>query len=298
MEPNLSDIALFVEVVNTRSFSRAAERLDLPASTLSRRIAKLEAALGSRLLNRTTRRVDLTEMGAAYYARCSPLVEEARQVHEDLAVMQDRVSGILRLSCTPEFASLYLPDPLLAFAQQYAEVKVELDLSTRRADLFSEPLDAALRIGSLQDSTLVARRLGQVRRALFASPGYLATRSGLQQPADLAAHELICMMQGPAHGQWTLERRDRSAGLFTLPLESRFVAGGMGVQRELALRGAGIAALDERLAAPDVAAGRLAPVLAEWCLRPVPVYLVTASRLMPARLRLFVPLLEAHLKAG
>jgi DNA-binding transcriptional LysR family regulator len=298
VEPNLSDIALFVEVVNTRSFSRAAERLDLPASTLSRRIAKLETAIGSRLLNRTTRRVELTEMGSAYYARCSPLVEEARQAHADLAVLQDRVSGVLRLSCTPEFASLYLPEPLLAFTRRHADVGVELDLSARYADLFSEQLDAAIRLGPTTEASLVTRRLGQLGRALYASPDYLAGKPRPQEPQDLADHLLVGLRRSLAQPQWHLQRREAevSSSSLSVPVQARFVAGSMGMQRELVLRGAGIAALDELLVAPDVAAGRLLPVLPAWRLRPVPVYLVTVSRLMPARLRQFLPLLEAQLR--
>lgn len=296
MEPSLSDIALFVEVVNTRSFSRAAERLDLPASTLSRRIAKLETAIGSRLLNRTTRRVELTEMGSAYYARCSPLVEEARQAHADLAVLQDRVSGVLRLSCTPEFASLYLPEPLLAFTRRHAEVGVELDLSARYADLFSEQLDAAIRLGPTTEASLVTRRLGQLSRALYASPDYLGGKPRPQKPQDLADHVLIGLRRSASQPQWYLQRREPEVSSLSVPVQARFVAGSMGMQRELVLRGAGIAALDELLVAPDVAAGRLLPVLPAWRLRPVPVYLVTVSRLMPARLRQFLPLLEAQLR--
>lgn len=296
MEPSLSDIALFVEVVNTRSFSRAAERLDLPASTLSRRIAKLETAIGSRLLNRTTRRVELTEMGSAYYARCSPLVEEARQAHADLAVLQDRVSGVLRLSCTPEFASLYLPEPLLAFTRRHAEVGVELDLSARYADLFSEQLDAAIRLGPTTEASLVTRRLGQLSRALYASPDYLGGKPRPQKPQDLADHVLIGLRRSASQPQWHLQRREPEVSSLSVPVQARFVAGSMGMQRELVLRGAGIAALDELLVAPDVAAGRLLPVLPAWRLRPVPVYLVTVSRLMPARLRQFLPLLEAQLR--
>lgn len=296
MEPSLSDIALFVEVVNTRSFSRAAERLDLPASTLSRRIAKLETAIGSRLLNRTTRRVELTEMGSAYYARCSPLVEEARQAHADLAVLQDRVSGVLRLSCTPEFASLYLPEPLLAFTRRHAEVGVELDLSARYADLFSEQLDAAIRLGPTTEASLVTRRLGQLSRALYASPDYLNGKPRPQKPQDLADHVLIGLRRSASQPQWHLQRREPEVSSLSVPVQARFVAGSMGMQRELVLRGAGIAALDELLVAPDVAAGRLLPVLPAWRLRPVPVYLVTVSRLMPARLRQFLPLLEAQLR--
>lgn len=296
MEPSLSDIALFVEVVNTRSFSRAAERLDLPASTLSRRIAKLETAIGSRLLNRTTRRVELTEMGSAYYARCSPLVEEARQAHADLAVLQDRVSGVLRLSCTPEFASLYLPEPLLAFTRRHAEVGVELDLSARYADLFSEQLDAAIRLGPTTEASLVTRRLGQLSRALYASPDYLGGKPRPQKPQDLADHVLIGLRRSASQPQWHLQRREPEVSSLSVPVQARFVAGSMGMQRELVLRGAGIAALDELLVAPDVAVGRLLPVLPAWRLRPVPVYLVTVSRLMPARLRQFLPLLEAQLR--
>lgn len=291
----LRDIELFVEVVQARSFSRAAQRLGLPTSTVSRRIALMERTLGLQLLHRTTRRVEVTEAGAAYHARCAPLIEEARAAHENLQEDALQPKGTLRLACTPDFASWYLPDVLVRFARAHPEVDIELDLSSRRVDLHTEPVDAALRIGPLPDSALVARRVGSLRRQLFAAPGYLQALGEPEHPADLAQHAGIRLQPGSPHAQWALVCERTGAPAEPVQSRSRFVAGSLSMARELALRGAGIAALDVRCAAPDVGLGRLVRVLPGWALEPVPLHLVCASRLMPARVRAFAQVLQAEL---
>lgn len=309
----LRDIELFVEVVHARSFSKAAQRLAMPTSTLSRRISEMERQLGLRLLNRTTRKVDVTEAGATYFARCAHLIDEARVAHENLSESSLVPQGTLRLASTPDFAALYLPDVLVAFAQAHPAVQVELDLSSRHIDLSSEMVDAALRVGEQPDSGLVSRRIGQLQHQLFAAPGYLRAHGHPRDPADLAAHAGIRIRAGttgtPASGAvpsnpspigrtapcttWRLLGPAGERQTVTAP--SRFTAGSMAMARELALRAAGVAALDMRAAQGDVQAGRLAPVLPGWRLEPVPLYLVTASRLMPARVRAFAQMLEAAL---
>lgn len=194
----LRDMALFVEVVRTRSFTAAASNLDMPASTLSRRIAALERSLGLTLLTRTTRRVDVTHAGADYFARCAHLVEEARAAHEQVRQDAATATGTLRLSCTPDFATLYLPPVLEAFTRQHPAVGVELHLSPRIVDLASEQLDAAIRIGRLPDSALVARRLGSLTRKLFAAPAYLQTAGMPTSPAELPQHICVRLQPGDA----------------------------------------------------------------------------------------------------
>lgn len=289
----LRDIELFVEVVNARSFSKAAVRLDMPTSTLSRRIADMERTLGLRLLNRTTRKVEVTEAGATYYARCAHLIDEARIAHEHLTESALLPRGTLRLACTPDFATLYLPDVLVRFAKSYPAVDVELDLSSRRLDLTSEHIDAALRIGDMPDSGLVSKPLGWLQHQLFAAPGYLRVHGRPATPADLATHAGVRSRSGPGGSRWVL--LNESAQRESVAITSRFTAGGVGMARELALRGAGIAALDPKAAQADVQARRLEPVLTRWRLEPVPLNLVTASRLMPARVRAFAGLLAATL---
>lgn len=301
----LRDIALFVEVVNSKSFTHAAQNLDMPASTLSRRISALEAEIGLRLLNRTTRRVETTPAGLAYYTRCAHLVEAARVAHEDISTQENTAKGLLRLSCSPDFATLYLPDVLTAFTQRYPRIDIELDLSPRIADLASEGLDAALRIGRLADSNLVARKLGELSLGLYAAPQYVAIAPPLQQPEDLAQHMCLRMGKQGRATQWRLYPVSPSTNhtpntptphdARSVVVQGRFTARSVTLIRQLALRGAGIGAIDHCMARHDVQQGTLVPVLPDWQLASAPLHLVTPSRLMPARVRLFGDFLAAQL---
>jgi DNA-binding transcriptional LysR family regulator len=285
----LRDIALFVEVVNTKSFTRAAENLGMPPSTLSRRISGLERSIGLRLFHRTTRRVDVTDAGAAYYARCAHLVEEARVAHEQLAETVNVAKGTLRIACTPDFAQLYLAPVVVEFTRRYPQVNVELTLSSRADDLLADNLDLALRIGPLPDSSLVARRVATLQLGLYAAPSYFAVAPAPARPADLSQHMCIRMRADDAGSIWRLGRRS-GAGKATaesVRVTGRFVVKSPLFIRQLTLAGAGIGVIDQGAAAEAVQAGQLLPVLPGWHLAPVPLHLLTASRLVPARVRLF-----------
>lgn len=295
----LRDIALFVEVVQTKSFTQAAHNLDIPASTLSRRIAWLEGEIGLQLLHRTTRRVEPTPEGLAYYERCAHLVDAARVAHEDLSEHAHAAKGLLRLSCSPDFATMYLPPVLTAFTRQYPAVDVALDLSPHLVDLGGEGLDAALRIGRLADSSLVARRLGTLQLGLFAAPQYLAIAPALAQPEDLAQHMCLRMGSSGHATQWKLHPRHSSASqrsARSVTVRGRFSVRSVAMIRQLALQGAGIGVIDLHLGQRDVAQGRLVPVLTDWTLAPAPLHLITPSRRMPARVRVFGDFLAAHLE--
>lgn len=298
----LRDIALFVEVVNTKSFSRAAMNLGMPASTLSRRISGLENQIGLRLFNRTTRKVEVTEAGAAYFGRCAHLVDEARVAHEDLAETVNVGRGTLRLSCTADFACVYLPEILTDFTRTYPAINVDLDLSSRLVDLISEGLDAALRIGELRDSALVAKRIGSLHLGLYASPSYLKQAPDLLCPQDLSTHVCIRLSSTERGSLWHLHPIDGSrantieATPESVKVDGRFSMRSVFMIRELTLRGAGVGVIDQRLAASFVESGQLIHVLPQWCLAPAPLHLLTPSRLMPARVRLFREFLVERLQ--
>ena len=292
----LRDMALFVEVVRTRSFTLAAAKLGMPTSTLSRRISGLERRLGLRLLNRTTRRVEVNEAGASYYARCAPLIEEALLAHEQLADTVAVARGTLRLTCSNDFATLYLPELLVAFTREHPGVGVELDLSPRMADLLGEQVDAALRIGPLADSALIARPIAALRLGLYAAPSYFDVAPAPSHPEALAGHMCIRMGSGEAQSHWRLSRTTQAGQdeSHRVAIAGRFVANSVAMVRRLALLGAGIGAIDELMARDDLAHGRLLPVLPGWHLPPIPLTLLTASRLVPARVRLFGDFLARH----
>jgi DNA-binding transcriptional LysR family regulator len=294
----LRDIALFVEVVRARGFTGAAERLGMPVSTLSRRVARLEARIGLSLLTRTTRQVALTDAGAAYYARCEPLVDEARLAHEQLAELVHVATGTLRLACPGDFATFRLAPVLAEFARTHPAVRIELLLNTR-GDLVSDNIDAAIRIGTLPDSSLITRRIGTLQHELYAAPAYLERASTPAMPADLVRHECIRMTADASDyvTQWRLTRgTPPQAETARVPVNGRFVAGSMSMVREFTLLGLGVGAIDVQLANQHLREGRLVRVLPEWGLPAVPAYLVTPSRLMSARLRLFSDLLAERLE--
>lgn len=287
----LREMALFVEVARAKSFKRAADALEIPNSTLSRRISELERAIGVRLFNRTTRSIEFTEAGALYYERCRDIVDAARIAHEKLGEFVDRPSGRLRVSTTAEFARLYLGPLVADFVQQYPHVTVELDLNPNRVDLIGQNFDLALRIGPQPDSTLIARQLGIVRTALYASPAHLARAGVPTRPEDLGRHPIIRNLNAPDPDNWILSYGQETV---EVPVSGPVAVNNFGFMRQLALLGLGVTALHEPMVAPDVRAGRLQRVLANWTLREAPVYALMPSRLVPAKTRLFLEMVTSQ----
>lgn len=288
----LNDMALFVEVMNARSFRRAAEALGMPNSTLSRRISLLEKAIGLRLLHRTTRRIEPTEAGQLYYERCKRIVDEARLAHEQLGEMVAQPSGTLRASLPVDFATTYLAPLLAEFAQLYPGIRFEFDLTPRNVDLVSEPFDIAIRMGEPADSSLVARPLARLTPYLYASPRYLELSGEPEEPMDLSRHECLDF---PKAGKWTL-----SAGGQTIqvPIEGRFRLNSPGMIRRLATLDLGITLLPKEVVADEAADGRLRRILPEWQGVAVPVYALTETRLLPAKTQRFIEFLRERLRAA
>ena len=290
-----NDLLIFARVVEAGSFSRAAERVGLPKSTVSRRIALLEERLGERLLLRTTRRLTLTEFG-------NQLLEHARQVAAEVDAVkalseyrQVRPSGRLRVSMPSDFAVLLLGDMLAAFIALHPAVSLELDLSPRRVDLLGESFDLAVRMGDLPDDTLLAaRRIAVFPCGLYAAPGYLAERGEPVSPDDLVQHEALRLLRGNGEpAPWTL-LRDQARWEGVPP--GRATANSPELLITLACAGAGIAAVPDYFALPRVRQGGLRRVLPAWHLPSHTAWAVfPGRRLMPAKTRAFIDMLEAAL---
>ena len=286
----LNDMALFVEVVKAMSFRRAGEAIGIPNSTLSRRISALEKAIGLRLLHRTTRKIELTEAGQIYFERCKRIVQEARLAHEQLGEMLAQPSGVLRASLPVDFANIYLAPLIAEFARRYPGISFEFDLTPRRVDLVAEPIDVAIRMGESEDSTLISRQLGQLRRSLYASPRYLETSGEPALPADLAQHECLSLLKGGAI--WTLHNETEEVDI---TIGGRFRVNSVGMIRRLATLDLGIAVLPEEIAAEDLANGRLRRVLPQWRATPIAVHAITETRLLPAKTQRFIEFLRERL---
>lgn len=293
IDPN--DLLIFARVAELGSFSRAADRLGCPKSTVSRRIAGLETQLGERLLQRTTRRQQLTEFG-------QQLLEHARQVAlevEAVALLREQrqaaPSGRLRVSMPSDFANLFLGDMLAAFVALHPAITLELDLSPRRVDLLAEGIDVAVRIGSLPDDAwLAARRLTVFSNGLYAAPDYLAERGEPAHPDELLRHQAVRLLGGQGEPlPWTLRHGDQVWE--GLP-PGRVSANSPELLLRLARAGGGIAAVPDLFALPMLQRGLLRRVLPDWCLPPHPAWAVFPGRkLMPAKTRVFIDMLQAAL---
>lgn len=291
IDPN--DLLLFARIAETGSFSKAALRLDLPKSTVSRRIAQLEAALGERLLQRTTRRLLLTEFGDSLLQHARLVVEQVEAVGALAAHRQQEPSGKLRLSMPSDFANLGLSGMLAEFIRRYPAITLELDLSPRRVDLVAENFDIAIRMGDLpDDATLAARHIAFEHIGLYASPAYLATRGLPETPDDLEKHDLLCLLSRNGGAQaWQLTRGKVA---WSRELPAKLTANSPDLLARIACAGAGIAASSELFAHPYLKTGELVRVLPEWELPQVTGWAVfPGRRLMPAKTRAFLDMLQS-----
>lgn len=287
-----NDLLIYARVVECGSFSRAAERLALPKSTVSRRVAALEDRLGERLLIRSTRRLQVTEFGEILLEHARQVAEEVDAVKAAIEHRQARPSGRLRVSMPSDFASLLLTEMLHAFSRLHPAVTLELDLSQRRVDIVGEKFDLAVRMGALpDDSLLAARRIARFSFGLYAAPRYLSERGVPAVPADLAGHDTLCL---PGElGGWPMSKGRQTQEIRP---NARIVINSPQLLINLACDGAGITAVPDYFARRYVQRGELQRVLADWQLPPHPAWVVfPGRRLMPAKSRAFIEMLEAAL---
>lgn len=290
VEPN--DLLLFARIVETGSFSQAALRVDLPKSTVSRRIALLEAKLGERLLARTTRKLMLTEFGASLLEHARKVVEEVEAAGALVQHRQLAPSGKLRISMPADFANMGMTTMISAFIERYPAIQLELDLSPRRVDLVSENFDIAIRMGDLpDDSSLHARRVALERISLYAAPSYIARRGMPEHPDDLLAHDLLCLASRAGGAlSWRLTK---GKTVWQRELSARLAANSPDLLARIACAGAGIAASSDLFAERGVEKGELVRVLPDWSLPEVTGWAVfPGRRLMPAKTRAFLDMME------
>lgn len=295
IEPN--DLLLFARVVDAHSFSRAAEQLGLPKSSVSRRVAGLEAQLGERLLLRTTRKLTLTDFGHTVLAHAQQIVAEVEAASSLAQHLQVEPRGRLRVTMPADLASLMLAPMLADFVARYPAISLELDLTPRRVDLIGENMDVAIRMGDLpDDASLAARRLAVFTSGLYASPGYLARHGHPVEPEALMAHDALHLLSrnGDA-APWALEHAQNKSHWQGIP-PARATANSPELLMRLALAGTGIALVHDHFAEAHVREGLLIPVLPDWRPPAMPAWAVfPGRRLMPARTRVFLDALQASL---
>ena len=294
---DLPALRAFVKVVQTGSFTRAADALGTQKAHLSRVISQLERALGVRLLERTTRALSLTEIGREFFERALAILASVEDAERAVQAAQAEPRGTLRLTCGAEFGMLMVSGWIQSYLARHAEVRVDADFTSRVVDIVHEGFDLAIRVGPLADSSLAARRLGALRYGLFAAPGHLARHGVPATPAALAAQATLAFAGGRHEPAWTL-----SDGATTerVVLQPRLAANNVFAVRDAAVAGHGIAQLPLIVARPAQRDGTLVRVLPAWSPPDVPVHAVFASaRYLTPKVRAFIDLaVEAMREAG
>jgi DNA-binding transcriptional LysR family regulator len=288
----LAAMRSFVRVVESGSFVRAAERLGLSTSAVSRQVAELEAHLSARLLQRTTRRLSLTGEGQAFYERALQLLEDLDEAESSVRAVAAEPRGRLRLTCGVTFGVRYLAPAIADFARQHPGVEFDLDLSDRVVDLIDEGFDLAIRIGPIVHAGLVGRPLGRSRLVCAAAPGYLRRRRDLplQTPGDLERHECLAYTQVPIPNVWRFA--DAGGQVHEVRIAARHRANNGRLLVALATAGMGIIFEPDFIVSPEIQSGRLTRLLPQFQPIESPITAVYPSRRhLSARVRSFVDFL-------
>lgn len=285
---NFSALQTFVKVVQTGSFTRAAEALNTQKAHVSRVVTQLEHELGVRLLVRSTRALSLTEIGREFFERSVGILASVDDAQRAVQKAQGEPRGTLRLTCGVEFGSIAVSGWITHYLKRYPQVQVDADFTGRLVDIVHEGFDLAIRLGPLADSSLAARKLGELDYGLFAAPTYLARRSPPMQPEDLPSHDLLAFSGAGQGNAWQLANGTATQ---RVGLEPRLKANNVFALRDATIAGLGIAQLPCVVAAPALQAGHLHTVLPGWAPAPVPVHAVFASaRYLTPKVRGFIDL--------
>lgn len=289
---DLNRVATFVRVVQAKSFTRAARELRLPISSVSRSVAQLEEALGVRLLHRTTRRLALTDAGRSYFERMQTVLAEAEAATNDVRGLAAAPTGLVRITA-PEARLLGLAPLLASIIARHPGLEIELIVTIRRVDLIEEGVDLAIRAGQLEDSTLIAHRLGNNEFGVVAAPAYLERRGTPRSIADLPRHDCIRLRWRAGLLPWRFDNvRDE------VPVKGPLVCDDMGILQLLTLEGVGLAYMPLELLEKDFSARRLVRVLPRMHWTAPSIYLVWPSqRLLPTRVLLVRDEILAHFNA-
>ncbi len=269
---DLNEILVFTKVVQAGSFIGASRALDMPKSTVSRKVSELEERLGARLLQRTTRKLSLTDVGHAYYRHCARVVDEVKEADLVVARMQEMPCGLLRVTMPLSFG--YLGPIVASFLKRNPEVKIEMVCTDRVVRLVEEGFDVAVRAGRLTDSTLIARHLGVLRSYVVASPAFLKKNGTPKTPEDLKLFDCIAFGAGADRTTWRLRSGDRTV---SVTVRARFVVNDHDFLHEAALCGLAVAMLPVSRCVEDLRSRRLRKILGDWCSPEVPIHAVYPS---------------------
>jgi DNA-binding transcriptional LysR family regulator len=294
---SLTDIAVFVQVVESGSFTAAADRLGLSKSVASKSVTRLETRLGARLLSRTTRRLSLTEAGAVLHERARRGLQEIGDAEAEVSRLQGAPRGTLRVNAPTSFGILHVSPALPEFLARYPEVAVDLHLDDRKLDIVDEGFDVSLRISELPDSSLVSRRLAPCRHAVVAAPAYLERRGVPRTPGELRDHEIITYRYQDSSDEWRF--RDRNGVTETVPVRGPLRTNNSLALREALLGGAGVTRTPTFIVGRDIQEGRLVRLLADYDTLEVSIYLVYPQRRhLSPKVRAFVDFMAERISGS
>jgi len=287
---DLTTLRIFARVVELESFSEVARRMGVTPATVSKHIGALEGRLRARLVNRTTRRLFVTEAGRRLYERCLRVLQELEQAEAELSEMQSEPSGMLRVTAPMMLGGRRISPRLPGFMKRYPKLSIDLNLSIQKQDLYQEHLDIAVRVAEAIDPGLVAVRLAPYDRVFCASPDYLRARGVPRTPEDLAGHNCLVSRGATLNSSWPMRKDDR---VVQMRVSGNLVADNGEVIRDATLDGLGLCMTARWLVDDDIQAGRLVEVLAPYAVQNRAVYAVLAQRgAMTPKLRCFVDFLR------
>lgn len=292
----LAHMQIFVAVAEAGSVTAAAERMNLAKSAVSRRLAELEAHLGVSLIQRTTRRLNLTESGRAYYARCVAILADVEDAEAEVSQAHGALRGHLKVALPQAFGLLHLAPLIQAFMKRHPDVRLELDFNDRQVDLMQEGFDLAIRIATLEDSSLIARRLAAIPHLVAASPGYLARKGTPRTAADMVHHDCLAYSNVRDPGLWSYRGPDGAPGQVRVPV--RLAASSGEFLLQAAIADEGLVLLPAFYMGTALQSGQLAEVLADhrWP-EPAAYAVYPPTRHLSARARAFIDFLAGHLGA-
>lgn len=280
---NIGEMDAFVRAAMRQSFSEAARELDVTPSAVSKLVSRLEKRLGVRLFNRTTRRLHLTPEGETFLSRSQRILIDIEDAEAEILAAAAQPRGLLRMHSTVAFAQYQLATTMREFGARYPDIQVELSVSDTVFDLIEEGADLSVRIGSLPDSTLVARRIGSYERIVCASPAYLLSFGHPRRPADLREHNCLTFAGSPELRRWRFHDRGpgdaaRTGPVVELEMKGRFSSNNADMLLQWCLNGTGIARLPDLMVGPSIRAGDLVPLLGDdHVTEKVPVWAVCPS---------------------
>ena len=274
---------VFSEVAKRGSFTAAADHLDMTRVKVTRYVTALEQWLGTRLLQRSTRNISLTEAGQGFLLQCEKMLALEEDIQLSLGARDSAPKGQLRITCSTSFAQAHLADAVVEYLQRYPEVSVDLMMVDRTVNLIEERVDLAIRISGELDPGLVARRLASCHSVVCASPDYLARHGTPQSPQELVDHNCLCYANF-GKGVWRF--KDQAGEELSVPVSGNLSANEVGTLTQATLSGGGIALQPTYLAGPLIRSGQLVPLLTEWTAPPMYLWGVYLSRQhVPASLR-------------